>query len=258
MTDSQSTIIHSKYQKQKPIWVVIPAAGIGQRMQLEFPKQYLKVQGKTILEHTLDCFSNHSQIAGIVCVIDSNDRYWDELNIDFKTVPVRITEGGTNRSSSVMNGLKYLINIEGVSPNDWVMVHDAARPCLMSEDIDKLLSIRDMDCVGGLLATPVRDSMKRTITENNQPTVITSESRENLWHALTPQMFRLGELNQALKKCQTQDFLVNDESSAMEFIGKKPILVEGNPNNIKVTYPNDAVLVDCIKQSDYREESKEL
>ena len=239
MTDQQLT----------PVWVVIPAAGSGQRMQSELPKQYLKIHNKTLIEHTLDCFLEHDQIAGVVVVLSSSDKYWQSLNIKSKSKPLLTVQGGSNRSDSVMQGLNYLDQINNVPESSWVLVHDAARPCLSKTDLDSLLAIRGTDSVGGLLASPVRDTMKRAvITEKNNhiKTVSQTESRENLWHALTPQMFRLGALQNALEQSHKQGFDVTDESSAMEFIGEKPIIVESIHNNIKVTLPSDITLAAFI------------
>lgn len=249
-----------------PIWVVIPAAGLGQRMQSDLPKQYLKINEKTLIEHTLDCFLEHDQIAGIVIVLSSDDRYWSSLNINSELKPLSIVEGGSNRSDSVLQGLKYLDQVKGIPGNSWVMVHDAARPCLSRIDLDALLMIRGADCVGGLLASPARDTMKRTTVSENISigddaeefkTVSHTEPRENLWHALTPQIFRLGALQKALNDCQNEGFDITDECSAMEFIGEKPVLVECIHNNIKVTHPSDIALATFLlsKKSKNKEEA---
>ena len=236
-------------QQLTPVWVVIPAAGSGQRMQSELPKQYLKIHNKTLIEHTLDCFLEHDQVAGVIVVLSASDNCWQSLNIKSKSKPLLTVQGGSNRSDSVMQGLNYLDQINNVSESSWVLVHDAARPCLSKVDIDSLLAIRGTDCVGGLLASPVRDTMKRVvISEKNKQikTVSQTESRENLWHAMTPQMFRLGALRNALEQCINKGLDVTDESSAMEFIGEKPIIVESIHNNIKVTLPSDIALAEFI------------
>jgi len=232
------------YSQSFMVWVIVPAAGLGQRMKSDIPKQYLKIHGKTILEHTLDCFSQHEQIAGIVVVLSDDDKYWQSSNIDAYEKPLFTVKGGINRSDSVMQGLKYLIETKNVAEDSWVMVHDAARPCLDKSDLDALLAIRDSSQVGGVLATPVRDTMKRAeISENVQTVVAHTETRENLWHALTPQMFRLGSLQDALIKCQKDDFEVTDDCSAMEYIGANPVIVESTKNNIKITNPSDISLI---------------
>ena len=237
-----------------PFWVIIPAAGLGQRMQSEIPKQYLKINNKTVIEHTLECFINHPKIAGVVVVKHSEDSYWDQLHYKFQTTPVFTTEGGVDRNDSVLQGIKYLMNIKQLAADTWVMVHDAARPCLPKTDIDALLSIRQSDCIGGILASPVRDTMKRVskINEDQSDSLMVShtESREGLWHALTPQMFRLSKLFEAIRYCQNNNIMVTDDCSAMAALGLNPIIVEVSHNNIKVTYADDIALASFfIKQN---------
>ena len=231
-------------QQQSTVWVVIPAAGLGQRMGSSVPKQYLKIHDKSLLEHTLDCFANHHQVAGIVVVLSANDEYWHTLELTRYAQTIHTTIGGANRSYSVAKGLRFLLDHKNLADDSWVMVHDAARPCLASCDIDALLAIRDDDCgnVGGILASPVRDTMKRTFKNNKNDTfesVSNTESRDKLWHALTPQLFRLGDLNHALQYCFKHKVEVTDECSAMEAMGDHPIIVEGRHDNIKITYPSD-------------------
>ncbi len=234
-------------EQATPVWVVIPAAGLGQRMNSETPKQYLRIHNKTILEHTLQCFSDHSTIEGIVVVLNENDTYFDTLNLTAIPKPIHTTIGGENRSTSVLQGLQFLSNDLEISDNSWVMVHDAARPCLPKKDIDNLLSIRNEKSIGGILASPVRDTMKRASQdETNRSCVLTTESRDNLWHALTPQLFRVGLLKDALIYCNDKHLDVTDECSAVEFKGLKPEIVEGNPNNIKITYVDDIEIANFL------------
>jgi 2-C-methyl-D-erythritol 4-phosphate cytidylyltransferase len=219
------------------VWVVIPAAGVGSRMEAETPKQYLKIEGKTILEHTLSCFINHPHVAGIIVALSSDDPYWNQLNIKSITTPIYTVEGGAERSDSVEQALEYLRVLEKLDDDNWVMVHDAARPCVSQLDIDALLEIRSSESVGGILATPVRDTMKRSFSD--QAKISHTESRENLWHALTPQLFKLGPLMRALEFCKNKSIAVTDEASAFEALGEHPQLVNGGHENIKVTYPSD-------------------
>jgi 2-C-methyl-D-erythritol 4-phosphate cytidylyltransferase len=231
------------------VWVVIPAAGIGKRMQSAIPKQYLKVNDKTILEHTLGCFSSHPEIAGIIVVLNTDDYYWKTIQQDttLNSKPVYTVEGGKERSDSVMQGLDYLLMVERLNENSWIMVHDAARPCLLKQDIDALLSIRSKSSAGGILASPVRDTMKRAVSKTD--IISRTESRENLWHALTPQLFRIGELKEALEHCFEKGKPVTDEASALEALGKSVVLVEGSSNNIKVTQTSDLELVTLLLSS---------
>lgn len=228
--------------KLSPVWVVIPAAGVGSRMESELPKQYLKIADKTIIEHTLECFINHPQVAGIIVALSSDDAYWKQLNIKSDVTPIYTVEGGEERSDSVEQALEYLRMVESLDDDTWVMVHDAARPCVSQADINALLEIRSGESIGGILATPVRDTMKRSFSDQcfaDQSKISHTESRDNLWHALTPQLFMLGPLKNALEFCKDKFIAVTDEASAFEALGEHPQLVKGGHENIKVTYPSD-------------------
>ena len=226
--------IRSKY------WAMVPAAGIGSRMQSEMPKQYLKIRGKCILEYTLERFCSYPDIQGVVVALAAEDPYWSNLKIASHEKLILVT-GGKERCHSVLNGLRSIEKL--AEANDWVMVHDAARPCLLADDIDKLIQETNKGASGVILATPVRDTMKRAYHSN---IVKETVEREYLWHALTPQMFRLSELISALENALEQSLLVTDEAQAMEFCSKPPILVEGHVDNIKVTHPRDLLLAETI------------
>ncbi|MFT4993267.1 MAG: 2-C-methyl-D-erythritol 4-phosphate cytidylyltransferase [Paraglaciecola sp.] len=215
--------------------VVVPAAGVGKRMQADKPKQYLEIAGKTILEHTLETLHRHPLINEVVLVLSPQDPYFSELAI--ADAPwLTVVEGGAQRSDSVLAGLQYL------PPGDrWVLVHDAARPCLSHQDLDSLFNLAMHEEVGGILATPVRDTMKRA-GENNL--IAYTESRENLWHALTPQFFPLTQLRHALERAQLDKVAITDEASAIEYVGGKVKLLEGSARNIKVTHPDDLLLAE--------------
>jgi 2-C-methyl-D-erythritol 4-phosphate cytidylyltransferase len=217
-------------------WAIIPAAGVGRRMRSDIPKQYLPLADRTVLEHTLHRIALHPLIAEIVVVISDDDTYWDDLYLDWVAKPVKTAPGGTERCHSVLNGLQAIS--QQADDNDWVLVHDAARPCVRPDDIDKLIT-QCRDDVGGILAVPVSDTMKqRSETGLIDHTV----DRSNLWHALTPQMFRLGKLRDALQAALDKKILVTDEAMAMEQAGYKPRLVEGHADNIKITRPEDLAL----------------
>ena len=205
-------------------------------MRADIPKQYLPLAGRTVLEHTLQRLSLHPLIAEIIVVISEGDTLWHNLHLDWVAKPVKTVIGGDERCHSVLNGLQALA--KRADDNDWVLVHDAARPCLRPDDIEQLI-IKCRDDVGGLLAIPVRDTMKQSDPHGLCERTV---ERANLWHALTPQMFRLGLLRQALTDALNKQQLVTDEAMAMELAGYKPRLVEGHGDNIKITRPEDLAL----------------
>jgi len=207
-------------------------------MAADVPKQYLQIQGKTILQHTIERLITHPRIDGVVVAVAADDQRWDGLQ--FQTdKPIIKTLGGEERCHSVKNAL-YEVSRHG-SEQDWVLVHDAARPCLRHEDIDKLITQLSDHMVGGLLAYPVKDTMKRS---DDKQRVVETVERNQLWHALTPQMFRLHLLRDALNKAIDDGFLVTDEASAVEHAGYQPKLVHGYADNIKITNPEDLSLAE--------------
>ena len=217
-------------------WAVVPAAGVGKRMQADRPKQYMEIDGRPLIEHAISRLIADPHIEGVVVAISAEDEYWPELEICVDK-PLWVAPGGVERCHSVLNALQEL----GTHANDedWVLIHDAARPCVRPSDIANLIAQLADDPIGGLLAVPVRDTMKRAGSNRR---VISTEEREGLWHALTPQMFRFGKLRHALEQAIEDEALVTDESSAMELAGYEPLLVEGNADNIKVTRPEDLAL----------------
>ncbi len=239
MTEFDKT---DEVDNNEAVWVVIPAAGIGKRMRSNVPKQYIKIHQKTVIEHTLDRFLYHPDVAGIVIALNSEDPYWKSVSDNLPlNIPLYTVEGGLERSDSVLQALDYLSMVERLPPQHWVMVHDAARPCVTQDDINALLSLtQNKHTVGGILATPVKDTMKRA--KKNSHTILKTESRDDLWHALTPQLFRLGELQEALQNGLDSQATITDEASAMERVGKYPELIEGSSQNIKITRPDDLEL----------------
>jgi 2-C-methyl-D-erythritol 4-phosphate cytidylyltransferase len=215
-------------------WVVIPAAGIGSRMQADRPKQYLLLAGKTIIEHTLDCFLDHAGLQGLVVSLAAGDPYWRKLGCA-NDPRVRRADGGAERADSVLAGLIRLSEL-GARKDDWVLVHDAARPNLSRADLDKLLVELMDDPVGGLLAAPARDTLKRADPEGRVQETI---DRSVIWQAFTPQMFHLGALRDALAGALAAGAAITDEASALEWAGHSPRLIEGRADNLKVTRPED-------------------
>ena len=215
-------------------WALIPAAGIGSRMAADRPKQYLQLAGKSILEHSLDCFLDHPRLRGLVVSLAAGDPYWPQLPCASDR-RISCAAGGRERADSVLNGLRRLREL-GAGAQDWVLVHDAARPNLQRTDLDRLLTELGDDPVGGLLAVPVRDTLKRIGADGRvQETV----DRSVIWQAYTPQMFRLQALHDALGDALAAGAAITDEASALEWAGQAPRLIEGRADNLKITRPED-------------------
>ena len=215
-------------------WAVIPAAGIGSRMRADRPKQYLALAGRTILEHTLACFLDHPGLKGVVVSLAEDDPFWPQLSCA-RDPRIHRAPGGSERADSVFNALLRLVEL-GAGEDDWVLVHDAARPNLARSDLDNLLAVLADDPVGGLLAVPARDTLKRAGPDGR---VRETVDRSVIWQAYTPQMFRLAPLQHALADARVAGVAVTDEASAMEWAGLAPRLVEGRADNLKVTRPED-------------------
>lgn len=221
-------------------WVVIPAAGIGTRMETATPKQYLRLKGRTVIEHVLQRFCTHPAIAGIVVALAPEDPYWRELPLAGHE-KIRTTMGGAERCHSVLYGLRALREV--ADEEDWVLVHDAARPCLSREDVDRLIEAVTGHGIGGILAAPARDTMKRAGPGNE---IRDTVDRSELWHALTPQMFRLGLLERAMTEAVEEGLMVTDEAQAMELAGHHPLLVPGQADNLKITHPGDLQIAELF------------
>lgn len=215
-------------------WAVIPAGGAGRRMNAAIPKQYLPLRGKPVISYPLELFCAHPRISGVVVALAADDPYWPTLEVECHGKPVVTAPGGEERCHSVLNALNQLQSLAG--PDDWVLVHDAARPCLRRSDLDKLIGAVTDHPVGGLLGVPVRDTIKRV---DSRDRVYETVDRASLWHALTPQMFRLQPLRSALLRALDEGVLVTDEAGAIELSGARPIIVEGSADNIKITHPED-------------------
>lgn len=236
------------------LWAIVPAAGVGARMASNRPKQYLPLAGQTVIEHTLARLLDYSPINTIYVGVSQDDAYWRDLAVSREARVCSFT-GGNERADTVLNGLLALLD-DGALSSDWVLVHDAARPCVRTEDIALLteLVVRDLGAqnpvtqnpVGGILATPVADTLKRAA--GNQQ-IDTTVDRTGLWRALTPQLFQIGLLHDALQSALSKGYPVTDEASAMEFAGHKPRLVAGHTDNIKVTLPEDLSLASLIIQA---------
>ncbi|MBE3669303.1 2-C-methyl-D-erythritol 4-phosphate cytidylyltransferase [Vibrio navarrensis] len=224
-------------KKTPSLVAIVPAAGVGSRMQADRPKQYLSIGERTVLEHTLNKLLAHPLIAQVVVAISDDDPYFAQLPIANSPQVIRVS-GGKERADSVLSGLKY---VQTHLDAKWVLVHDAARPCVSFGDIDALISACLVHPVGGILATPVRDTMKRANAERNIDHTV---SRDALWHALTPQMFQTQTLAVALEQALAHNVAITDEASALEWQGLQPALIPGKATNIKITQPEDLALAE--------------
>jgi 2-C-methyl-D-erythritol 4-phosphate cytidylyltransferase len=220
-------------------FAIIPAAGSGQRMESAICKQYLPLHGKAIIRHTLDVILNDQRFTKTIVALAENDNDWKKLGLDHPKLTTVL--GGKERYHSVFNAL---ISLEQeANPNDWILVHDAVRPCLHPSDIDNLISVLQDHPVGGLLGIPVRDTLKRVTNDQHVTTTI---DRNELWCAYSPQMFRYGILCKALKAVIADGIAVTDEASAIEYLGEKPKMVQGRFDNIKITFADDVKLAEMI------------
>ncbi len=222
-------------------WAVIPAAGSGIRMGGSIPKQYLSLAGHTVIEHVLDLLEAEPEIAGITVAVAADDPYWKRYLNKPRKKPVRIAEGGRERAHSVLNCLVSLR--EELKDEDWVLVHDAARPCLHPRDLSLLIQVLGKDPVGGILAMPVSDTLKKV---NDELHVTGTSERDGLWRAFTPQMFRYRLLMDAMDAAIRAGTLPTDEASAMERGKHEVQVVEGRSDNIKITRPDDVGLAEAI------------
>ena len=221
-------------------YALIPAAGSGSRMGAELPKQYLPLLGKPMIHHTLSIFCVHPAISRVFVILSPDDTGWQQYDFSALGDKVEVLHcGGATRAETVLNGLNAIA--DQTRADDWILVHDAARPCLTQSMLDSLLAELADDETGGLLAVPVADTLKR---EGKNGRVDHTEPRAGLWRAQTPQMFRYGLLRAALRASGTD--APTDEAQAVEFLGHAPRLVMGDGHNLKVTYPEDLVIAELL------------
>lgn len=219
-------------------WAVVPAAGVGRRMGAALPKQFLALGKQTVLEHSIESLLHTIRLKGLVLVSDGHPAL-ASIQERFPAHRLLRAPGGDKRCHSVLNGLRALHG--KARPEDWVLVHDAARPCVRPQDLHRLLESAGAHAVGGLLGFPVHDTMKRA---DDKHEVEATVERDRLWHAYTPQMFRYGLLHDALVQALDDGYEVTDEASAMEHAGHRPLLVAGHADNIKITHPADLPLAE--------------
>jgi 2-C-methyl-D-erythritol 4-phosphate cytidylyltransferase len=226
---------------QTGYWAILPAAGSGSRFGSAIPKQYMTLLDKTVMQHSVDRICQ-LPVKACVLAISASDHTAKTLNFA-KPHLLHWVTGGAERMDSVLAALHYLQQF--AAEQDWVLVHDVARPCILPDDLTQLLDRLSNDDVGGLLAVPVRDTLKR----GNAGQVVETIPRDHLWQCQTPQMFRFGILLQALQQARAQQQLVTDESGAIEQLGLEVKLVNGSSTNIKITYPEDLGLAAAIMKA---------
>lgn len=223
------------------IIAIVPAAGIGSRMGADKPKQYLMLGQQSILAHTLDALLSHKRIDKVIVALHPQDQYFKQLPQAKHPKLIQVIGGG-ERADSVLAALNQAMQINA---NAWALVHDAARPCLRHEDINKLIASLKQYPQGAILAAPVRDTMKRSDASG---LITNTVERALLWHALTPQFFPISALHNNLSQALAANASITDEASAMEWAGVRPGLVSGRVDNIKVTHPDDLQLAALFMQ----------
>lgn len=218
--------------------VIIPAAGVGARMGADAPKQYLSLHGKTLIQHVIKVFDQAIKINSIHVILSQEDAHWRTAYLSASSKMQVHYCGGDSRATTVLNGLNAIEH--QVADDDWILVHDAARPGLSNRLLNQLISTLENDAVGGLLAIPLADTLKRADAAQRVSATI---PRNDLWQAQTPQMFRYGTLKQALT---TFSGTPTDEAEAIEALGLAPKLVTGELQNLKVTYPQDLAVLSAL------------
>lgn len=237
-------------------WIVVPAAGVGERMGGTTPKQYLNLNGRSVLEVTLERLLSVPSVEGIVVVLAADDARWLQVGVG-RDPRIHQAMGGDTRASSVLSGLRVVM--EHAAADTWVLVHDAARPLIHVSDVQRLTdAVCNSGAVGGILATPVHDTLKKA---DEYCCIERTVSRQNLWQAQTPQMFRVGQLHEALNsngqvmppssvEVTSRRALLTDEASAMEAMGHDPLLVEALRPNIKITRPVDLDIAKALLRNE--------
>jgi len=217
-------------------WGIVPAAGVGKRMQADRPKQYLPLNGVTVIEQSLTRLLQVQQFTAVVVAISKEDPYWPELPIS-KNARIRTAAGGKERADSVLSALHSVA--DSAADDDWVLVHDAARPCITQSDVEHLIDELQNHEVGGILGQASHDTLK-SVDENLA--ITDTVDRSKIWRAFTPQMFRYGALKTALQEAAEKGWVVTDDASALELQGKQPKMIAGRADNLKITRPEDLAL----------------
>ncbi len=221
------------------VFVILPAAGIGQRYAGDRPKQYTVIHDKAVIQHTIERLLSFADITEIIVALHPDDQWFAKLDVATHA-KVRCVIGGERRSDSVLAALEFLT--ESAEPDDWVAVHDAVRPCLSQAAWDRLWDALRTETVGGLLAVPVRDTLKYV---DDHGRVLETRDRTDLWQAQTPQVFRFELLYRALRQF-ANDHGITDEASVVEKLGLNPKVILGDVSNLKLTHPGDEVLLEAV------------
>ena len=224
-------------------WVIIPAAGTGTRMQIDTPKQYLEIENKTILEQTISCFLDHPAFDNVLVGLSGQDTYFEAYGLNLIS-GIETFEGGSERADTVLHGLEFISG--QAHADDWVWVHDAARPCLSRQEIDLLIQALKEDVTGLVLGVPISDTLKRVFQGKSAafvPKIKETVDRSALWRAMTPQIFKYSDLRKALEFCRDNSQFITDEASAIENLGQQASMIHGSEQNIKVTLPEDLIKV---------------
>ncbi len=232
---------------ESALWALVPAAGVGTRMGADRPKQYLPLFGRPILQCTLERLGSYVPLRGIFVGLSPGDTFWSSLPPHLPKV-LGTFPGGQERAHTVLNGLKALM--AHAASDDWVMVHDAVRPCVRHGDLDKLVGAVDRNPDGGLLGLPLADTVKRVDSMGH---VVETVPRVGLWRALTPQLFPVARLRRALEAAVRRGVALTDEAAAIELDGGHPRMVAGHGDNIKITLPADIELAEMVLKQQARE-----
>ncbi len=225
------------------LWAVVPAAGIGSRFCADIPKQFYQLNGQLVAQYTLNRLLSLSMIDRVYVPCDMTSAHWSEVPaVDGGRV--RLLGGGENRAQSVFNGLRALQ--EFADQDDWVLVHDMARPCVTTDSMNQLIDSLSEHPVGGILALPVNDTLKKV---SGEQLIVKTVERSQYWVAQTPQMFRFGLLMSAMQATLQEGLIPTDEASAIEFAGHRPQVVEGRRDNIKITRREDLAVAAAILQN---------
>ncbi|QEY15749.1 2-C-methyl-D-erythritol 4-phosphate cytidylyltransferase [Cellvibrio sp. KY-GH-1] len=222
-------------------WVIVPAAGVGSRMGAGCPKQYLPLLDKTVLEHTLERLLAIAQVKKVFISLSAADDFWNQLPCGQDANIIRVA-GGSERANSVLNALQAL-SLQA-RDSDWVLVHDAARPCIRAQEIMKLIDRVGDHPVGGILGVPVSDTLKQVSSHVIEKTI----DRAPLWQAQTPQLFRIGLLRDCLQRALAEGKMITDEASAVEAYDYHPLMVQGRSDNIKITRQEDLAIAAMLMQ----------